>query len=571
MTQRTSIRLRSALLLTAALTLVGAGMPSEDWSQREQSLSSGFGFYLAGRFAVQSHDMALAATAFEKAVREDPGVPELTGQAFLAALLAGQKQAAGLAESLPDNPLAAFVLADRDAKAGRWAKAEARFAGLSQEQPLTQVLRPLLVAWAQQGQGETDAALRTLEPLVAGKRFRGVYALHAGLIADLGGKEDETSRFYKIAMADYGTVNLRLGVIIASWQARRGQVDAAQRTIEELAGADGDLAMARRGLQANVASEAVRNPKDGIAEAYLAMAATLRQQGSESALAMVRLALDVRPDFTAALILLADIDDAAKRPEQALDDLTGVASDDPLAPMIALRRGALLAETGQSQAAEQVFDRLARDYPDRPEPLAQKGDMVRRSKDYAGAARAYTAAIDRLGTPKRDNWPLFYARGIAYERDGDWAKAEPDLRYALQLAPDQASVLNYLAYSWAERGEHLQEARSMLDKAASARPKEGAIIDSLGWVMLRQGDVDGAIKQLERAVELMPEDAVINGHLGDALAAAGRMREAEFQWRRALNLKPEEDEAKKLTAKLEALPGAATPASARSTDPATPR
>ena len=115
-------------------------------------------------------------------------------------------------------------------------------------------------------------------------------------------------------------------------------------------------------------------------------------------------------------------------------------------------------------------------------------------------------------------------------------------------------MLNYLAYSWADRGEHLDEARAMLERAIEARPNEGAFIDSLGWVLLRQGDTAGAIRQLERAVELQPEDATINGHLGDALAAAGRTREAEFQWRRALNLNPEPDDAKKLNDKLAALP-----------------
>lgn len=538
---------RIALLAASALLLTAAG-------DREDRLSEAFGAYLAGRLAVQSHDLTVAAEQFEKVLREDPGVAELNSQAFLAALLSGQKQAADLAEKLTDNPLAQLVLADRDGKAGRWAAAEARFAGLPDQQVLTQVLKPLLVAWAQQGQGKTEAALATLAPAVDGPRFRGVYALHAAMIADLGGKKDEAARLYQVVSSDYGTTNLRLGIILASWQARHGEVAEAQRTIDDLTGSESDLAMARRGLEANVSKRAIESASDGIAEAYLALAATLRQQNAETAQIVVRLALDMRPDLTAARILLAEIEAGQKQPDAALTTLAGVSADDPLTPLVQLRKATLLDESGKPDAADTLLQQLAREHPDRPEPWAQQGDILRRKNQFADAAKAYSEAIARVGTPSRSNWPLFYARGIAYERAGDWSKAEPDLQYALKLAPDQPSVLNYLAYSWADRGEHVDEARSMLERAIAARPNEGAFIDSLGWVLLRQGDSAGAIRQLERAVELQPEDPVINGHLGDALAAAGRTREAEFQWRRALNLNPEPDDAKKLNDKLAALP-----------------
>ena len=91
----------------------------------------------------------------------------------------------------------------------------------------------------------------------------------------------------------------------------------------------------------------------------------------------------------------------------------------------------------------------------------------------------------------------------------------------------------------------------MIDKAVQNRPNDGAIVDSLGWVMLRQGSVPEAVRTLERAVELEPEDASINGHLGDAYWAAGRKLEATYQWRRALIFNPAPDDAAKLEAKLQ--------------------
>jgi Flp pilus assembly protein TadD len=201
--------------------------------------------------------------------------------------------------------------------------------------------------------------------------------------------------------------------------------------------------------------------------------------------------------------------------------------------------------------------RMSKDYPDSPLPDAQIGDMLRQKNRFADAVAAYDRAIDRVKTPDRDDWLLFYSRGIAYDRSHQWPKAQADFEHALALAPDQPAVLNYLGYSWADADKHLPEARQMIDKAVQARPNDGAIVDSLGWVLLREGDTKAAVSTLERAVELEPQDPTINGHLGDAYWAAGRQLEATYQWRRALTLNPEPEDVAKLEAKLNGHPTAA--------------
>ena len=515
--------LRTALLASVALLTLGAGETGP--GSIEARMSGAFGDFLVGRSAVQSSDFTTAAKYFEEALHDDPTVPELNSQAFLAALLAGQPQVNKLATLLPDNPLATLVLGDRDGKAGNWGAAQARFATLPPDQSAFQVLRPILLAWSEQGQGNPDAGLALLAPLVEGTRLRGLYALHAGLIADLAGRTDMAERYYKIAATDYGQLNLRVAVILASWQARSGHAAEAKHIIASLAAADGEFGMSRQGLEAELDRPVITSAAEGIAEGYFALAATVRQQSHELSEALVRLALDLRPGLTAARVLLSDIAATDKRPEAALAALSEIPGSDPLDPMIQLRRAALLDETGTTGEATTMLETLAAQHPDRPEPWAQLGDILRRKERFTEAVQAYGRAIDTLGVPSRANWPLFYARGIALERADQWGRAEADLQYALELAPDQPSILNYLAYSWAERGEHLDQAHAMLQRAMNTRANEGAYIDSFGWVLLRQGDTAGAIKQLERAVELEPEDTTINGHLGDALAASGRMRE----------------------------------------------
>ena len=91
----------------------------------------------------------------------------------------------------------------------------------------------------------------------------------------------------------------------------------------------------------------------------------------------------------------------------------------------------------------------------------------------------------------------------------------------------------------------------MIEAAVAQRPENGAIVDSLGWVLFRLGQYDEAVTHLERATELEPMESVINDHLGDAYWAVGRLTEAQFQWNRALSLNPEEKEAIRLRDKLE--------------------
>jgi len=543
---------RSALLVLSML----AGGAANDFGQESAFGTSkfepngAFGAFLTGRFAEQQSDLDVAADRLEAALTQDAGVPEVANQAFIAATMAGRPDAARLAVSVPDNAVAQLVLADRDVRNENWEQAETRFTALPR-QGLTQVLRPLLIAWAQQGAGRTTAALATLQPALEEPRFRGVMALHAALIADLGGFKPDAARLYQAAQAEYGSLNIRLGQILASWQARQGNLEEAQRIVRDMVGVNGDMALARTALEADVAELAVRNATDGIAETYLAMAATLRQQNAnDSAQLLLRLALDLRSDFTAARLLLADIQEAGKRTSAAIATLASVAPSDPLAPIVVLRRASLLDSMGQEAEADRMLKALAEQHPDRPEPLVQIADNLRLRGRFAEAVAVYDRAVARIGTPTRANWPLFYERGVALERAGEWPKAEADFEYALQLAPDQPNVLNYLGYAWVDQGRNVDRARQMIERAVEQRPNDGAFIDSLGWVLLRQGDTAGALKDLERAVELQPEDPVINAHYGDVLDAVGRRREAIFQWRRALNLKPEPDDQARIEGKL---------------------
>jgi tetratricopeptide (TPR) repeat protein len=543
---------RAFLLAVTLLSACAAADPSpiHPAARSDHDAPSGvFADFLAGRFALSQADPQTASAQFLNGLAARPDDPELLQQAFIASLAAGRSEALQLARRLPDSQAAQLLLGQSEVLAGHWQAAEQRFRALPR-QGLAQVLQPLLLAWSQQGDGRTDAALATLRPLMDGQRFRNVYTLHAALIADQAGRTAEAARLYGQAQSEFAGMNLRLAQILASAQTRQGRIAEAQRTVTALISTAPDMAIAAKALVDASTTLAVPRPQDGIAEAYLALAASMQESGEFSML-LLRLALDLRPDFTAARLLAAEVLESGHHLGNALQMLTPVAADDPLIAVVRLQRAELTDQLGHSEDALHELQRISRDSPESPVPLMREGDLLRNKQRYAEGIVAYDRAIERMKPPGAVAWLAYYDRGICYERSHQWSKAEADFKHALALSPDEPFVLNYLGYSWADMGKNLAQARDMIEKAVQRRPNDGAMIDSLGWVLLRQGNAADAVKALERAVELEPEDASINGHLGDAYWAAGRKLEAAYQWRRALTFNPEPDDAAKLEAKLQ--------------------
>lgn len=118
-------------------------------------------------------------------------------------------------------------------------------------------------------------------------------------------------------------------------------------------------------------------------------------------------------------------------------------------------------------------------------------------------------------------------------------------------------MLNYLGYSYALRGIHLAEAEAMIEQALTVDPNEGAIIDSLGYVLLREGKIQRAMREQIRAVRLAPTDPEVNAHLADIFAAAGDKLAAQHQWERALSLHPKPQEKARIEARLKHMAPAA--------------
>ena len=505
-----------------------------------------YGAYLSGVVAGALGDADAASARLLNVLKADPGAPGVRGQALLFSILAGRPEAAQLAAELPaspSSPLAPIVLGDAAAADGRWSAAEAQYRRI-EHSPLNDLLQPLLVAWSQQGAGQTDLALATLTVRPSPSPIDGVYALHAAMIADLSGRRDQAGRLYQQALTLYPGSDLVFAQSYSSFLARNGRQADGQALVHSLVHALPLLSIAEPGLDAALPQPPVTTPLQGLARAFLTMASLIQQQGSRGQEAegfMLRFALSLQPDLASARLLLADVQ-ASDQPQQALASLRLIPAGDPLQPVAALRAGVIGATKGRSDVARSTLEHLVHSFPDRAQPLQALGDLLQDAHQYGAAIEAYDHAIRLMSPLNGQDWPILFARATAYDRNQQWRQAQADLQHALQLSPNQPFLLNYLGYSWVERKHDLGGARMMIERALDSEPDDGSIRDSLGWAMVRQNDFTGAVRQLERAAEQMPEDPTVNYHLGVAYWASGRRVEARDQWRWALNLHPDRQE-----------------------------
>lgn len=532
---------------------LGSGLPASGGN-----FLSGFsGAYLAGRHAAAQSNVDEAGAYFSKALARDPGNAGLMEQTLIYQTAAGRVKASipiarHLAEIDPDHRMANLILTVDEFATGRIAEAKARLDGMPEAfHPL---VGALLAAWAAQGVGEPAETLNALDDRAIFRIFGGY---HKGLIAALNNDLDAADEAFQNAIKELRAPTGRMAQAYGAVLRMKGD-DAGARSLYDAAiGVSVGDAMLEAEIAAleagQPATPLVSTSQEGAAEALFGLASALSQgQEAEARLSLfyTRLAEYLHPGLADAALLSAEILEGQKQYGLAVKAYESIQADSPLSRSAEIGRAEALYRLEENDKAVEALTTLARREPDAVDVHLALGDLMRRLERFSEGAIAYDTSIKLMAAQGRENWVLFYERGICYERSDQWDLAIVDFRKSLELEPDQALVLNYLGYSWLDRGENFEEALEMVRKAVAQRPEDGYIIDSLGWGYYLTGDYENAVLELERAVEFRPVDPVINDHLGDALWKVGRKLEAEFQWKRALSFEPDDDDVHRIVRKL---------------------
>lgn len=527
---------RAGVFAAAACLLLGACATSLATTPNEAGV---YADHLVGRLANLRQDYPAAADRYFAALRREPHNQTLVEGAAIASLASGDVERARQAARLaPGRGAPAYVYAIRgadDLAAGRNRQADDELEqaeGAATERLITRVMQ----VWARAAAGDVENVLDELTPLASIRPYGGLFGYQQAMALDHARRDREALSAYQSA-SEAGMFlppAIERHADLLARSGRAGEALALLATEENRA--NPALAAARARLEAGEAASPRRlTPAEGAAIGLYGLAAIFHQEGDETnALATLTLALMLDPELDAARLMSAQIHTDLGHTELARVALARIAASSPYASTARMMEAWALIDEGRqdealatAHAAAQQGDARAR------RALA---DIYRSLERYEEAEAIYTDLL----TANPTEWRYYFARGAARERLGRWSEAEADFRAALHISPDQPDVLNYLGYTWADRGERLEEALAMIERAVELRPNSGAIIDSLGWAHYRLGNYAQALEHLERAVELEPADPTLNDHLGDVYWRLGRRIEARFQWQRALTLEPDD-------------------------------
>lgn len=578
--------------LTAFLMAGTVGHAKE--TSEPVSVNSFSGAYLAARVAEADNDLEDAIAYYKRALSFDPDNKNMQQSLLLALLSDGAfEQALPYADKLKAVPeverFSRLALAVDDFRKAKYQAAE-NMLKLSLSSDLDRLICGLMTAWARQGAGDGKGALQALDAL-KGPEWYGIFkSFHRALIAQTAGMPGEADKAFQATLDDLASAGtapdtwLRAAEAYSAFLARKGDKAKALSILDK---ADqfvtGRVSIGQLRARINGGGKVdpvVASAAGGASEVLLDVGSALNRGGGEPFVRLyLQLALALKPDSDATLIQLAAFAEQQQDAETAIELYQRIPAASPMRRAAQLQLGLNLADLKRPAEAETNLKQLLADDPDDMRAYLALGGVYASQEKYADAAKLYDEAVAHLeksGTQRADgsetaNWNIYYQRGIAYERLKQWDKAEPSFRKALQLAPDQPQVLNYLGYSLVDMNRKLEEALGMIQKAVDLRPSDGYIVDSLGWAYFRLNRFDEAVTQLERAVSLRPDDPVLNDHLGDAYWRVGRKLEATFQWKHARDLKPDADVLAGVLKKLkEGLPPVQDKATAEEPAPAPP-
>jgi len=517
-----------------------------------------YGGYLAGRHALSAKDFDAASTYLSRAIEDDIENPELLNGLISVQVSLGD---IGAAKISSDN----LDLLDVQTQLSNMVKIATQLRNrdfdnakkqIENEQGINPLLDKIVTGWAFADQGNFKDAETIFDEIGKGSSLAQFSQMQkASMLAAYGRYESALNTIENLEK-NSNRISIDARALKVQLLLKLDNKEEATEYFSKIFGdgVNSDAENLRMQVEAHPNAYSIEESlslEAGIAYAFYAIADILKDDADpNTALLYVRLAQHLNENSQKAILLAADLLEQMGQYDLAVVEYAKISPSSSYFLSSELGRVGALRDGGKTEAALEVLYYLSREFSDIGIVHNSLGDFLRREERYSEAKIAYDRAVDIYRENNNVSWVVLYARGITHERLQEWDKAESDFRNALTINPDQANVLNYLGYSLIDRGEKLDEAMTMIEKAVSLQPESGYIVDSLAWGLFKLGKYDTAIPHMEKAAELMPVDPIVTDHLGDLYWAVGRQLEAKFQWRRALSFDPELKDATRIREKL---------------------
>lgn len=520
---------------------------------------TGIGSYMAASHAIELKDIEAASEFFNEALKREPDNPVILAEAFEFEVTEGNFPAAlRLADRLDSlgaaNAPAEIFLALEAFKKRNWQAARAHLASV-RGLGLDSLIAPLLKGWMLTIEGDLEGAFKEMDGMSKVAVFNQFRQTHMAFMYDYADEKEKALTAYAGVLQRPNLRSLQPLVANASLLVRNGEREAAEAMIEGYLKRLPESPVLKDTLErirgGQTFPSIARRPERALAYSLLNAATQLaRDRVNSPAILYARLSQFMYFDIEETNLLLANILLAEDRTGTARRALEHIPADSPFSDFARVREAHALRREKKDKAANRVLRRFLEREPDNVLVRSTLADFLRESNQFEAALKQYSLAVESSSKLPNTDWFLYFSRGVTFDQLDRWDEAEQDLRKALDLNPEEPTLLNYLGYSLIDRGKNYDEAKGFIEKAVANRPNDGAIVDSMGWVQFLLGDFEEAVENLERAVELAPTDPIINEHLGDAYWMVDRRLEARFQWRHALVQKPEEKRIASIESKI---------------------
>lgn len=502
---------------------------------------------LAAEFALRKRDYPTAMDLYmEQAAKlRDPAV---SAHATHLAQYLQREDAAREAVTLwvelePDNPEPHNTLATLLVREGRLLEAVDHLAMVARDDESNARFPILMNGFDDLDREEQQAMVKALEALLPDLADSISLLMTRALVADeMGDQERALTRLGDVfALEPFQHQALLLEARMLQERGDDQPFARIEQALEDDAGRD-RLRLQYARLLAREDMDAAReqfeilsagNPEDGDLLFSLALI-NEELDDAEAARGYLRQLLKLRQRTSEAYFVLGRIAESEGDTAQAIEHYMQVGDGKDLLPA-SMRIGVLLLAQDQQARFSGYFATLRQSYPSRSEQLyTLQANLLNEARRDDASLALLNEAISSFP----DSTSLRYSRSVAHERRDNIDAAVADLRSIIEREPENATALNALGYTLANRTDELDEAHRLISKALALEPNEPAILDSMGWVLYRQGEYDAAIDYLTRAYAAFP-DPEVAAHLGEVMWMNDDPEGARNIWRGALLKDPE--------------------------------
>ncbi|MBR3662608.1 MAG: tetratricopeptide repeat protein [Alphaproteobacteria bacterium] len=515
---------------------------------------SSYGAYLAGRVAHLRSDMTNAVEYYKIMLEKNPDNSSVNRIIYLLMTSDGNiSEAKSYAQHEIDSQdygvMAPLIVAAADLAQNNYDNVH-KILALKNDQLYVSLIYPFINAWAYAGENNKQAAFDEIAKIEdKGHDLIALKLFHKGLIHEYFGETDKAMECFNTIITVYPKeVNFRRLEVITDFYIRNNRYEDADILAKKYID-DSLLSVILADIQNQIKTKKsspnirIDTPQKGVADVMFGFNVMFRLAKLDNSFALIFDAISIylNPEYDATKISMANVLEEIGYYEQANKYYRQVSEQSGYAYLAKTHLILNLLKEDKKDEATVILKELLAKYPENPQLLAELADITYDMGETKEAIKIYEQAIKHLQAMTSTSWTLYYSLGAAYDKDKQSENAEKMMFEALNLSNRDASVLNYIGYSWLDRNKNTDKAISMILEAYNKYPLEGHIVDSLGWAFYKIGYYDKAVEYLEQASDMNPANAVISDHLGDAYWMQGRKNEAVFQWKHSLSQKEDAD------------------------------